>query len=326
MNKTAAIIAVGVGSGFMALQIAFPQQMSGMLFGFSLDDFMAGDHARARAAVYKVLIDPQSAAFQDLRTVEAAKAKFVCGKVNSKDKSGIYAGYHAFVYERAGDVARIDDDGRVVKVLAAYRPCPVSEDAPPAPTVITIPPEAMAVAGKILKALPTIETQAVPPAAAVALGSGSASGGTGGSGGSIQSGVQALAQSVPQLDRKPSGQGAGNTQSPAKPVNEASRVNERDWRGDRPPTAWPVFAADHPLAKPASPRSNAETMALATEIEQRWSNLEAGRSKRRPSMSETREALRTLLAIDPASKEFPQAWALFVRLRKIDRDAGSKET
>jgi hypothetical protein len=325
MNKIAAIIAVGIGGSFMAVQLMFPQQMLGLVSFSWVDDYMAGDQARARSAVYKLLIDPQSAGFQDLRTVESGKAKFVCGKVNSKDKSGVYAGHRAFVYERAGDVAHVDDDGRIVKVSAVFRPCPVPEDGAPPPQVITISPEAMAVAGKILKALPTIETQAVPPVAAVALGSGGGSAGAGRSGGSIQSGAQSLAQSVPQLDRKPSGQGAGNTEARAKPASEASRENERDWRGDRPPAAWPVFAADDPLAKPATKRSNAETLALASEIDKRWTNLDAGRSKAKPSMAETREALRALLAIDPASKEFPQAWTLFVQLRKIDRD-GRKDT
>src|SRR4051812_22169895 len=98
MNKLAALIAVGIGGSFMSLQLMFPQQMAGLLFDVSLDDFMAGDHARARSAVYKVLIDPQSATFQDLRTVEAGKARFVCGKVNSRDKAGVYAGHRAFVY------------------------------------------------------------------------------------------------------------------------------------------------------------------------------------------------------------------------------------
>jgi hypothetical protein len=35
-----------------------------------------------------------------------------------------------------------------------------------------------------------------------------------------------------------------------------------------------------------------------------------------------RQALRALLAIDPKDETYPQAWAVFVRLRKIERDAG----
>jgi hypothetical protein len=325
MNKIAAIIAAGIGGSFMAVQLMFPQQMSGIISGQILDDFMAGDHARARSAVYKVLIDPQSATFQDLRTVEAAKAKFVCGKVNSKDKAGVYAGYRAFVYARAGDVVHIDDDGRVAKIQAVFRSCPVPEDAAPGSKPITISPEAMEMASKILKVLPSVDVQAVPPAAAVALGSGGGSAGGSGSG-SIQSGVQSLAQSVPQLDRKPVGQGGANAETPAKPVTEASRDNERDWRGDRPPAAWPSFAADDPLAKPSGGRSNADTITLATDVERRWTNFEAKRAKARPSRRETQEALRALLAIEPAAAEFPQAWSLFVRLRKIDRDAGVKNS
>jgi hypothetical protein len=103
-------------------------------------------------------------------------------------------------------------------------------------------------------------------------------------------------------------------------------VNNQGERGDTPPTTWPTFPPDDPLTKPAGKRTNADAVALASDVEQRWSNAESGRSKSKPSTSkpspaEIQEALRALLAIDPKSQEFPKAWALFVRLRQIDREA-----
>jgi hypothetical protein len=103
-------------------------------------------------------------------------------------------------------------------------------------------------------------------------------------------------------------------------------VNNEGERRDTPPTMWPTFPPDDPLAKPASKRTNADAVALASDVEQRWSNAEAGRSKSKPSTpkpspAEIQEALRALLAIDPNSQEFPKAWALFARLRQIDREA-----
>jgi len=38
------------------------------------------------------------------------------------------------------------------------------------------------------------------------------------------------------------------------------------------------------------------------------------------SSDEIRTARCALLSIDPADKDYPQAWAAFVRLRNIDRD------
>ena len=64
-------------------------------------------------------------------------------------------------------------------------------------------------------------------------------------------------------------------------------------------------------------------MALAKDIEDRWEQSRYGDTKGRPSADEIQEACRALLTIDPKDNEFPKAWAAFVRLRKIEREAAS---
>jgi hypothetical protein len=86
------------------------------------------NHAKARVAVSRLLIDPPSAQFDALHSVEADAAKYVCGKVNAKDKAGSYSGHRAFVYTVAIDFARIDDNGRIAQKHVAFSACPVSEE------------------------------------------------------------------------------------------------------------------------------------------------------------------------------------------------------
>jgi hypothetical protein len=101
----------------------------------------------------------------------------------------------------------------------------------------------------------------------------------------------------------------------------ATLADEKEWRGDRPPGAWPKFAADDPLSKPTTKLTNSEAIELASEMESRWKRFETGKSTTHPSVSEIEEDLRALLAIREQSSEFPQAWASFVQLRKIHRIA-----
>src|ERR1700761_3923705 len=75
-------------------------------------DFLSTEHMKARAAVRHRLIDPASAQFGKLRSVDSKGARFVCGGVNARDKSGQLT-VAAFVYTIAVDFARIDDDGRM---------------------------------------------------------------------------------------------------------------------------------------------------------------------------------------------------------------------
>ncbi|MGY3036837.1 hypothetical protein ACVIIV_006007 [Bradyrhizobium sp. USDA 4354] len=62
-------------------------------------------------------------------------------------------------------------------------------------------------------------------------------------------------------------------------------------------------------------------MALAKEVEARWAQPRISEASTKRVLSEDiRKARCALLAIDPADKEYPQAWAAFVRLRDIERE------
>lgn len=239
MKIPAALISAGVGAVFFAVASLFYYQPS-FISDYGLDTILTNNHAKARAAVLRLLFNPASAEFGALRSVRADAAKFVCGNVNAKDKSGVYAGYRAFVYTVAIDFARIDDNEQIAQKHDAFKPCPLSAE-------------------------------------------------------------EKLANST----------------------FKAALDNEGEWRSDRPPAAWPVFPPDHPLSKPAQKRTTAQAMALAKEVEEHWAQFKAGNSKARPSPDDIREALRAQLAIDPKDEGFPQAWAAFVRLRKIERDVGA---
>jgi hypothetical protein len=307
MNLPAAIIAIGIGGAFFALELAFPYRPD--VPQVDLSEVLASDHSRARAAVQRLLFNPDSAQFSGLRSVDARADKFVCGEVSSKDKAGFYVPGRAFVYTASIDFARIDDDGRIAVAHAAYRPCPLAEEEKPAQKPGASSP-AMALARKALDTLPqgsgdirqdlSVMQQATSEANISAK--------TGSPSVRAVGQIAALSHSSPTGSSAVNGGSTGERASPAEP----------------PPRAWPTFAPDDPLAKPTIQRTDAEAIALASDVEQRWSNAEAGRSKpstAKPSTAEIREALRALLAIDPKSPEFPKAWALFARLRQIDREA-----
>jgi hypothetical protein len=118
------------------------------------------------------------------------------------------------------------------------------------------------------------------------------------------------------------GQFAGSSPSEGRQSGSGSGAapdNESEWRRDRPPAAWPTFPSDHPLAQSAEKRTPAQAMAFAQDVEDRWAKSKSGNALVRPSSEEIKEACRALLTVDPKNEEFPKAWALFVRLRQIDR-------
>lgn len=309
MNLPAALIAIGIGGAFLALEVAFPYRPD--VPQVDLSEVLASDHSRARAAVLRLLHNPNSAQFNGLRSVDARADKFVCGEVSSKDKAGSYVAARAFVYTASIDFARIDDDGRIAVAHAGYRPCPLAEEEKPAPKPGASSP-VMALARKTLDTLPqgsgdmrqdlSVMQQATSEAN-VSAKTGSPS-------------VRAAGQLAALSHPSPTGSFAVN----------AGSSGERASPGEPPPRGWPTFAPDDPLAKPTIRRTDADAIALASDVAQRWVNQEAGRSKpltARPSTAEIREALRALLAIDPTSPDFPGAWALFTRLRQIDREASA---
>jgi hypothetical protein len=351
MNIPAALISSGVGAAFFGACYAYDYRPSFMTADHALFDMLATSQSKARAAVSRLLINPASAQFDGLRSVEANTAKYVCGKVKAKDQSGSYSGYRAFVYTVAIDFARIDDDGRIARKHDAFRACPILEEEEIAQGKTAISPGTLSMLKAIQKIIPANASSILAKIASQAPPKGSGSSGASmeqqlaqlagqpSPGGNTSSGAT-MEQQLSQLaDRSPpggdpssgasmgqqlgrlAGQSAPGGQQ-AKSASGTAVDIEPEWRSDQPPATWPMFPSDHPLAQPAAKRTPAQTIAFAQDVEDRWAQSRPGNAKARPSSEEIKEACRALLAIDPKSAEFPKAWATFVRLRKIDREAG----
>jgi hypothetical protein len=301
MNIPAVVISAGVGVAFFGAASAYYYQPS-LVYDYALFELLTTDHSKARAAVIRLLIDPPSAQFDALRSVKADAANYVCGKVNAKDKSGSYSGHRAFVYTVAIDFARIDDDGRIAQKHVAFSACPVSEKEGIAQQEGLISPGLLSLLGIGRKIIP-----AGDPSTLTRMASQMSPGSSVSAGGSMEQQLGQFAGRSPSEGRQ-SDSGSG-----------AASLSEAEWRGDRPPSTWPTFPSDHPLAQPAAKRTPAEAIAFAQAVEDRWEQSKAGNAKVRPTSEEIQEACRALLAINPKSEEFPKAWAVFVRLRKIDR-------
>jgi hypothetical protein len=314
MNIPAALISTGFGAAFLALGTAYYIQPALFTTDFALIEMLTPNHANARAAVSRLLFNPASAQFDQPRTVEVDAAKYVCGNVNAKDESGVYAGYHAFVYTVAVDFARIDDDGRIARRHAAFSACPMSEQEKVAQRKLAVSPGVLSLVKGIQKNIPATDDA---------------------------SGLSTMASQIAAPDQgssgasmeKQLGQLGGPAREGSKGVKSAIRAddaskaaigadNGSESRGDRPPDAWPTFPPDHPLGRPAANRTPALALALAKDVEDRWEESKSGNMKARPSSDEIREACRALLTISPKHDQFPKAWAAFVRLRKIEHDAG----
>jgi len=287
----------------------------------------SSNHSKARLAVTRLLVNPTSAKFGEFRTVEAEQAKFVCGTVKAKDRAGYYAEYRDFVYTVATNSARIDDDGWIAQKHAAFRTCPVAPEEKPDQQKIS--PDAVSMAKAIEKVVPAAANSPVSTVASnMPAGSSSSSGGSpeqqvGHMANQITGGPLPAAAPGSASLPGPGARSGSAGQQQANSTFTAAPGNESEWRSDRPPAAWPNFPFDHPLAKRAQKRTTGLAMALAKDIEDRWEQSRYGDTKGRPSADEIQEACRALLTIDPKDNEFPKAWAAFVRLRKIDREASS---
>ncbi len=323
MNVPAAFIAAGLGGAFFAAELVFYFQPSWINSDYIMGVVFASSHAKARVAVQRLLVDPPSAKFGELRTVEADKTKFVCGTVKAKDRAGYYAEHRDFVYTISTDSARIDDDGWIAQKHPAFRACPVAPEEKPDQQKL----DAVSMAKAIEKAVPAAANSALSTMASkMPAESGSSPGG------SLERQVGQMADKMTGGPLPPAAPGSANlpgsgarSGSAGQPNSTfvAALGNESEWRSDRPPAAWPSFPFDLPLAKWAPKRSTGLAFALAKDIEDRWEQSRSGNANGRPSPDEIREACRALLTIDPKDSEFPKAWAAFVRLRKIDRDTGS---
>jgi hypothetical protein len=307
MNVRAIAVAACVGAAFLALEYKLYYQPES-INPDEIWSLFQSEHGMARAAVSRVLIAPASAHFSGLRSVEADKARYVCGSVKAIDRERQYV-ETAFVYTVAIDFARIDDDGRITSQRSTYRPCPTAADDKIAEQEALIPSGARSTIEAVERLIPktsggTMEQQLGQLAgqtAAVAPGS------------AVTSGSVVTSGSA--------GAGSAPAQQHSGSRVEATRESELTWRADHPPAAWPTFPSGHPLAKSTQKRTAAEAFAFANGIEARWEwSKSSGASMKPPSSDEIKEACRVLLAIDPASREYPEAWAAFVRLRKIDRE------
>jgi hypothetical protein len=311
MNLAAATIAGGIGSIFFAAASVFYYQPSFIKPEKVMDAVLTTNQSKARNAVSRLLLNPSSAEFDGLRSVAADGKKYVCGSVRAKDRTGAYAGHRAFVYTVAIDFARIDDDGSIAQRHDAYRNCPVTEEEEKiAQMRMSVSPGAVAAVKTIQKALPGADTTALSN-----LAGGSSNVSTGGVGGTMQQQLQHFAgqQTAPSGGQQG---GSFKVASTAPTVSE-----EADWQQGKPPAVWPVFPPEHELSKPGPKLSNADALALAKDIEQRWAQHKAGTAKARPSVDDIRNAERALLTIDARGADFRAAWAAFVRLRAVEREA-----
>ncbi len=297
MNLAAATIAGGIGTIFFAAASVFYYQPSFIKPEKVMDVVLTTQSSKARNAVTRLLHNPSSAEFDGLRSVNVDGNKYVCGSVRAKDRSGAYAGHRAFVYTVAIDFARIDDDGTIAQRHDSYRTCPV-----------TVEEE------KVAQLRMGGASGAMDMAKNLAGGSKNAS--MGGVGGTMQQQLQHFAgqQTV----------SSGGQEGGAFKVASAQPTagDEAGWQQGRPPAAWPVFPPGNELSRPAPRRSNAEALALAKSVEDRWARSKSTNAPR-PSLQDIRDAERGLLAIDANGPDFREAWAAFVRLHAIEREAAA---
>ncbi|MBR0844658.1 hypothetical protein JQ607_31045 [Bradyrhizobium liaoningense] len=305
MNVPGLLIAAAFGAAFFAAEYVWYYQPAFINPDILISTF-SSEHMRARAAVRHALIDPDSAKFGALHSVEAGAARYVCGGVTARDTSGQFVDV-AFVYTVAIDFARIDDDGRITHQRSGYRPCPTEEDKV-AQQRPALSPGVSSVVKTVQKVAPEVHTSVAP-----ILTTSPASAGGSSSGGTMEQQIRELAARTVPPD-------AGNGQGPNPPANRGV-AKESEWQADRPPAAWPVFPPDHALARSTRKRTPSEALALAKDVEDRWKRAESSAdSSMRPSPEDINEACRALLTIDSRDAEYPKAWAAFARLQKISRD------
>ena len=308
MNIPGLLIAVAFGGAFFAIEYGLYYQPD-FLNADAVISTLSPEHRRARAAVRHALINPDTAQFGTLRSVEADAARYVCGAVSATDKSGQSVNA-AFVYTVAADFARIDDDARITYYQSGYSPCPTGEDKV-AQQRSDVSPGLASAAEAIRKVAPEGLTSVAPVLTTPApSASGSASGGT------MEQQVRELAaRTVPP-------EAANKQQSTPAPMRQAAK--ESEVQADRPPAAWPTFPRDHTLAKPTRKRTPSEALKFADDVEDRWKQAEASADiSMRPSAEDIDEACRALLAIGPKDADYPKAWAVFTRLQKIRRDVAA---
>ncbi|CCD95607.1 conserved exported hypothetical protein [Bradyrhizobium sp. ORS 375] len=319
MNIPALLIATGFGAVFLAAELRWYVQPPA-IDAKPVMSALSSDHMKARAAVRNVLVAPDTAQFEGLRSVTEGATKYVCGLVKARDRSGNVADA-PFVYAVAANFVRVDDGGRLTREQASYRPCPVIEDEPKVAQKdpdkkLAISPAALAVVKTAVQLMPEGDPATLTAlSATMTEAAGSRAGGAGG---------QRMEQQIAALAGKTVGSAGGSSAGQTivsergKPTASASKPSE--WRADQPPPNWPKFPQGHPLAVPTERRPPSEALALARDVEERWKKSEAaGDPRLRPSAKDIKDASRALLTIDCIDIEYRQAWAAFVRLQEMDR-------
>ena len=311
MNVRALLIAAGIGTAFLVAEYELYYQPH--FVEVEVEAFWSmfrTEHGKARAAVSRRLIKPDTAVFSGLRTVEADAARYVCGSVKAMDEGEQFV-QTAFVYTVANDSVRIeDDDGRITLLRSDHEPCPEEQDEKVAGEKMVISPGALSMIKAGQKVVPKADPSALSTLTTLAPSSkGGASAGT-------------MEGQIGQLAGKgtAAAQAFGAERSSGQAV-QASLEDESGWHADQPPAAWPTFPPGHPLAKPTDKRTAAQALALAKHVEERWEQSKSsGNPTLRPSPDEVNEACRALLTIDPRDKDYPKAWAAFVQLRRIGQE------
>ncbi|WP_314957824.1 hypothetical protein [Bradyrhizobium cosmicum] len=307
MNVPAFLIAAALGAAFLAVEYKWYYQPD-MFSPDVVISVFSTDHMKARAAVRHALIDPDSAKFSALRSIEADAARYVCGAVKARDKSGQLVDA-AFVYTVAIDFARIDDDGRISNQRSGYRSCPSELDK--------VAQQRPASTSGLLSVANTVQKMQADTSAASALTTLAPSAGGASAGGTMEHQLRELAaRTVPPASAN--GEQAG-------PTVKRGAGKESERQADQPPAAWPAFPPDHPLGKSTRKRTPSEALALAKDVEERWEQAKlSGDITKRPSSEEIKEACRALRMIDPKDSDYQKAWAAFLRLQRIDSDIATK--
>src|SRR3569832_334297 len=192
MNVPGLLIAAAFGAAFFVAEYAAYYQPDFINPDVLISAF-SSDYRKARAAVRHALIDPDSAKFSALHSVEADAAKYVCGGGKARDKSGQFVDV-AFVYTVAIDFARIDDDGRITHQSSGYRPCPIEGDKV-AQQRPALSPAVSPVVKIVQKVAPDVQTSVAPVLTAPAEAAGGSS-----SGGTMEQQVRELAARTAPAD------------------------------------------------------------------------------------------------------------------------------
>jgi hypothetical protein len=310
MNVPALLIAVGFGAAFFVAEQRYYYPTS---LNVDVMSFFSTEHSKARAAVRRVLIDPDSAEFSAMRSVQAGENKYVCGGVMARDKTGKLSSA-AFVYAATIDFARLDDGGRITRQISSFSPCPSPAGEQIKQPDLTISPGALAVVKGVQKYVPKADERTAL-ATLGQLASSAAESSTGG--GSADGTMERQSGQLPARTAVSASPGEASQASSPGTVGRGATVA---LRADQPQAAWPTFPEGHALTKATRQRSAAEALAMAQDVEDRWKRAgDSAQPTMRPSSEEIEEASRALLTIDPKAPEYNKAWAAFVRLQELDR-------